>query len=437
MKSIDKIPVSKIERASKILRTGAKVGGNYVKYYANRVSKSKEEANEILNQDNAEDLYDGLKSLKGSALKMAQMMSMDKSILPKAYVEKFSLAQFSVPPLSGPLITKTFRKYFKKSPEDLFDTFNIEAINAASIGQVHQAEKDGKKLAVKIQYPGVADSISSDLALVKPFALKLLNISGDDAEVYFQEVKNKLLEETDYINELQQGEEIALACEKLPNLQFPKYYKDLSCDKVVTMDWMTGTHLSDFYKNHAGTELAKKVSQSLWDFYMYQLHVIKKVHADPHPGNFLVSEEGDLIALDFGCLKTIPNDFYTPYFELTKPENLDNQEKFRSTLKELEVLMDGDSEKEIVYLEGVFKELLSVFTKPFQSESFDFSDESFFQEIIALGERFSKDKELRNQNGGRGSKHFIYMNRTFFGMYNMMFDLKSKNIIINNYKNYL
>jgi predicted unusual protein kinase regulating ubiquinone biosynthesis (AarF/ABC1/UbiB family) len=291
MKSIDKIPTSKIERASKIIQTGAKMGGNYVKYYANRVTKSKKEANDILDKDNAEDLYDGLKSLKGSALKMAQMMSMDKSVLPQAYVEKFSLAQFSVPPLSGPLITKTFRKYFSKSPEDLFDSFNINAINAASIGQVHQAEKNGKKLAVKIQYPGVAESISSDLALVKPFALKVLNISSEDAEDYFQEVKSKLIEETDYINELKQGLEIANSCKSIPNLLFPNYYADLSCNKVITMDWMTGKHLSEFCKVDAGSPMADKVSQLLWDFYMYQIHVIKKVHADPHPGNFLVDAE--------------------------------------------------------------------------------------------------------------------------------------------------
>ncbi|MEY5040499.1 MAG: hypothetical protein RLZZ414_20 [Bacteroidota bacterium] len=437
MKSIDKIPVTKIERASKIIQTGAKMGGNYVKYYANRITKTKEEANEILNHDNAEDLYDGLKSLKGSALKMAQMMSMDKGILPKAYVEKFSLAQFSVPPLSGPLIIKSFKKYFGKTPNELFDKFDINAINAASIGQVHLAEKDRKKLAVKVQYPGVADSISSDLALVKPFALKLLNISSADADVYFKEIKDKLIEETDYLNELKQAEEISNLSKHIPNMLFPKYYPKLSCDKVITMDWMTGEHLSEFCEKHAGSAIADKVSQTLWDFYMYQIHVLKKVHADPHPGNFLVDNQGNLIVLDFGCLKFIPDDFYAPYFQLTQKENILNTQKFIQTLTSLEVIMPNDSQKEIDFLVNIFKELLTVFTKPFQQEKFDFSNEDFFNEIIQLGERFAKDKDLRNQNGGRGSKHFIYINRTFFGLYNLMFDLKSKDIVIDNYKKYI
>jgi len=160
MKTIDKIAVTKIQRATKLVSTGAKVGVNYLKYYGDKLVNTEVEAKERLNKNNAEDIYDGLKQLKGSALKVAQMLSMEKSILPQAYVEKFSLAQFSVPPLSPPLVLKTFKKYFGKSPDDLFDSFNTTSVNAASIGQVHLAVKDGKKLAVKIQYPGVAQSIA-------------------------------------------------------------------------------------------------------------------------------------------------------------------------------------------------------------------------------------------------------------------------------------
>ena len=114
MKSINKIPTSKIQRASKLVQTGAKIGVNYIKYYGDKLINSEEEAKSRLNQNNADDIYDGLKKLKGSALKMAQMLSMEKNILPQAYVEKFSLAQFSVPPLSPALVMKTFKKYFGK-----------------------------------------------------------------------------------------------------------------------------------------------------------------------------------------------------------------------------------------------------------------------------------------------------------------------------------
>ena len=151
MKTLDKIPTSKIERASKFISTGAKIGVNYLKYYGDKITKTEEEAKENLNNNNATDIYDGLKELKGSALKVAQMLSMEKNILPAAYVEKFSLSQFQVPPLSAPLVNKIFKTQFGQKPTDLFDDFNSESTNAASIGQVHKAWKDGKELAVKIQ----------------------------------------------------------------------------------------------------------------------------------------------------------------------------------------------------------------------------------------------------------------------------------------------
>ena len=212
MKTIDRIPISKVERASNLVHTGAKVGVNYLKYYGNKLTSTEGKARAKLNEDNAEDIYDGLKNLKGSALKVAQMLSMEKSIMPQAYVEKFSLSQFSVPPLSPALVLKTFKKYFGKTPQEVYDHFDSVSVNAASIGQVHKATKDGKPLAVKIQYPGVANSIGSDLALVKPIAIKMFNIRGKDSDKYFKEVENKLMEETNYHLEIEQSLEMVASC---------------------------------------------------------------------------------------------------------------------------------------------------------------------------------------------------------------------------------
>jgi predicted unusual protein kinase regulating ubiquinone biosynthesis (AarF/ABC1/UbiB family) len=198
---------------------------------------------------------------------------------------------------------------------------------------------------------------------------------------------------------------------------------------------MNGIHLSEFTNSNSSQPIANTIGQALWDFYMYQIHVLKKVHADPHPGNFLVNKENQLVALDFGCMKKIPNDFYIPYFELINKEVIDNKELFREKLFELEILRMDDSKEEIIYFTQMFYDLLSLFTQPFQTETFDFSDEVFFENIAQLGERFSKDTNLKKMNGNRGSKHFIYMNRTFFGLYNLMFDLKAK-IVVNEYQKY-
>lgn len=437
MKTLDKIPTGKIERAGNLIKAGAKVGVNYLKYYGNIITKDETEARQILNEDNATDIYDSLKELKGSALKVAQMLSMEKNIMPQQYVEKFSLSQFSVPPLSGALVKKTFRKYFGKNPEDIFDEFSPESVNAASIGQVHKAKKGHKTLAVKIQYPGVRESISSDLKLVKPIAMKMFNIKKEGSETYFKEVEDKLFEETNYELELQRSLFIAENCKHLPNIVFPNYYPEFSCEKIITMDWMHGVHFSEYTHLENPEEEQNKIGQTLWDFYMYQMHVLKKVHADPHPGNFLISNERELLVIDFGCIKEIPSDFYVPYFELAKKENLKNPLFFQQKLYELEILREEDSTAEKEFFAQLFHELLELFTRPFNSETFDFSDESFFQKMASLGQRYAKISDLKDMNTNRGSKHFIYMNRTFFGLYNMMHDLKAKDIVINNYQKYI
>ncbi len=435
MKTLDKIPTGKIERASKLVKTGAKIGGNYLKYYGKKLVNPELNRDE-LNEDNAGDIYDGLKSLKGSALKVAQMLSMEKNLLPTAYIDKFSLSQFSVPPLSAPLVRKTFKKYLDKYPEELFDTFERDSINAASIGQVHKATKDGKELAVKIQYPGVAESIGSDLALVKPIAIRMFNLQGKDSDKYFKEIENKLMEETNYNLELRQSKEITEKCGVLPNLEFPKYYEALSSERIITMDWMHGQHLSDFTKTDFSQELGNRLGQTLWDFYMFQIHGLRKVHADPHPGNFLVSENKTLIAIDFGCIKEIPDEFYVPYFELAVKENIENDAVFTARLLELEMLRPNDTPEETQFLKKLFTEMFTLFSSPFNEVHFDFGSPQFWDGINDLGQRLSKDPEVRRVNSNRGSEHFLYMSRTFFGLYNLLHDLKAT-VRVDSFKKYL
>lgn len=425
MKTLDKIPVTKFERAGKLVQTGVKLGGNYMKYYGKKMLQG-EVARETLDQDNARDVYDGLKTLKGSALKVAQMLSMEQNLLPRAYVDQFSLAQFSVPALSGPLVRKTFRRYFQKDPLEVFDAFESEALHAASIGQVHRATKDGKKLAVKIQYPGVADSVRSDLALVRPIALRMLQLKSKDLDKYFREVEGKLLEETDYLLELAQGKAISEACAHIEGIHFPNYYPEWSSPRILTMDWMDGMHLGEFVKTDFKPELGSQVGQVLWNFYMHQIHELRQVHADPHPGNFLVDTNGDLIAIDFGCVKQIPDNFYIPYFELARPEVLEDDERFTEKLLDLEILTEADTPEQRNFYKAMFLEMLTLFTRPFHGDTFDFSDPEFWGRISDLSRRLSADPELRKMDAGRGSPHFLYMNRTFFGLYHLLYDLKAQ-----------
>jgi len=436
MKTIDKIPTTKIQRASKILKFGTQVGVNYIKYYGDKLVSDTASAKGRLDEANAEDIYNGLSELKGSVLKVAQMMSMDEELLPKAFVEKFSLAQFSVPPLSAPLSKKILSKELGADPLKKFDRINYTSAYAASIGQVHEAWKGEQKFALKVQYPGVAESISSDLNLIKPFALRMFNLKSAEVEAYFVEVKNKLHEETDYNLELEQLNEISAACKHINGLVFPKVFKEHSSKYLLTMEWMEGLHLSEYTVSKASIEERNEVAQTLWDFFMYQIHVLQKVHADPHPGNFLVNNQNKLIALDFGCVKVLPKEFYDPYFELTKIDNINNPKKLLDLLDELEMVLEGDNVAEKKLLTDTFKDILSILNQPFQFDVFDFSQPEYFSDLLKLGGTLKDDKRLRELNGSRGSKHFLYVNRTLFGLLGLMNSLKAGPIEVMNYKKY-
>lgn len=424
MKDQESIPTSKLERTAHFVSTGVKISGNYVKHYTQRLL-NQDVTKEDLHKDNADDIYETLSHLKGSALKVAQMLSMDRGLLPKSYQDKFQLSQYSAPPLSGPLVTNTFIKSFGKMPNQIFDTFEIVASNAASIGQVHKATKNGKKLAIKIQYPGVANSITSDLRMVKPIAVRLVGLSTRDADKYFEEVETKLLEETDYQLELKRSIELSTACKHIENLHFPTYYPEFSSNRIITMDWLDGMHMVDFLATNPSKETRNKVGQALWDFYDFQVHTLKQVHADPHPGNFLFKENGTVNIFDFGCIKVIPQDFYKAYFTLIDQSIYKDEAKVKQIYEELEMIHAEDSQKEIDFFFPLFKKMIDMLTLPFTVNEFDFGDDSYFGGIYQFTEDLSNMKEIKESKKARGSRHSLYINRTYYGLYHILFDLKS------------
>ena len=422
MKEQNSIPASKVARSAKFVGTGIKIGGNYIKHYSKKLFNpdlSKDE----LNENNASDIYNSLSQLKGSALKVAQMLSMDKNILPKAYVNKFSLSQYSAPPLSGPLIMQTFKKHFGQTPDKIFDKFDLKSTNAASIGQVHRAELNGQKLAVKIQYPGVGNSISSDLKLVKPFAFRLLGMSEKELDIYMREVEERLIEETDYELEVQNSLKISEACAVLPNIVFPQYFKELSGSKIITMTWLEGLHLKEFLLTNPSQELRDTIGQALWDFYNFQQHELRAVHADPHPGNFLITPDGKLGVIDFGCIKELPDDFYYPFFSTTSKDVLNNKEETIKAFRALEMILPRDNEEQVEFYYQTYKEMITLFAQPYIKGEFDFSKNEFFDGLYGFGEKLAKMPEFKQ---ARGVKHFIYVNRTNFGLYNILHELGSR-----------
>jgi predicted unusual protein kinase regulating ubiquinone biosynthesis (AarF/ABC1/UbiB family) len=412
------IPKGKIGRAASLAGTGVRIGANYARYHAHKLVTGKDDR-EALHRANATDTYHTLSRLKGGPLKVAQMLSIDTAFLPPAYAEQFAQAHYQAPPLSYPLVERTFQREVGKGPREIFDEFSQNAVSGASIGQVHKARLGDHWYAVKVQYPGVADSLRNDLRMVRPVAMRLFDLTAAEIDPYLSEVQERLLEETDYELELRRGNELARRTEPEIPVRFPRAYPEYSSARILTMDWVDGEPLDRFARREPTPEHRDRIGQKLWDFYHYQVHTLRSFHADPHPGNFLVAGD-DLWVLDFGCVKEIPADFHDAYFRLLDPEVVEDRELFAACLEDLDLLLDSDRPQERAKLLELFEESVRLLSRPFAEAEFDFSDPSYLEEIRTFGEQSSTDPELKKIGSNRGSTHGLYVNRAYFGLYSLM-----------------
>ena len=429
-KDQEKIRVGAVGRMAALGGAGARVGVNYLKHYGRAMvvgkdAESRRKLREELDEKNAETVYDTFSKLKGGPLKLAQMLSIDKNLLPTAYARQFAQAQSSVPPLSYPLVVQTFRREFGKSPDDLFDHFEKKASHGASIGQVHRARRKGREYAVKVQYPGVARSLKSDLAVVKPIALRILGLREADVDSYFREVETRLLEETDYRHELERSVELTAASSHLKGVRFPEYHPELSTGRILSSDWIDGMPLDRFADGEATQWERDQIGQALWDFDAHQVHDLLVFHADPHPGNFLV-KEGELWVLDFGCTKKIAREFYRKQFRFLDPQLERDSELLREALRDLDVILPDDCAEQIEAITSLCMIWLELLARPFREGTFDFGDPAFLKSIYDLGEENRKADHLRTMRGQRGSPDTIYVNRAFFGLYSLLGRLSAR-----------
>ena len=408
-------PSSKLERGSRIAKTGLKVGTNYAKRYLRKKSGQQNGSTDSdFHSENAKEVFKEFTKLRGTALKIAQGMSMDQGFLPEEFADVMSQAQYSVPPINKALVRSIIKRELGGYPEQLFNSFDSEAFAAASIGQVHKAElKDGRKVAIKIQYPNVRETISSDLGLAKILVKRIVK-KGADIDPYFDEVKDTLLEETDYTNE---GEQIELFQKRFGGTQIviPDWIKEYSTDKVLCMSYLEGRHLKEFLKEDPSQEQRNKFGQLLWDFFHQQIKDKNYVHADTHPGNFLFTYNHTLGVIDFGCVKQFPEEFFMNYLRLLPTHLAGDDEAIRDLYHQLKVINpeSDNPEKEEDYFRFA-KNYGMTFAEPYQYEVFDFGDENYRNKI----KHFTKDAPIGNEP--RGSQHFLYTTRVHLGLYNLL-----------------
>jgi predicted unusual protein kinase regulating ubiquinone biosynthesis (AarF/ABC1/UbiB family) len=241
-----------------------------------------------------------------------------------------------------------------------------------------------------------------------------------------QEIAIKMLEETDYELELQRSMALSEKTKHLHNVAFPQYYPEYSSARILTMDWLNGRPLSELLNKGTIPSNAASLAQTMWDFYNFQMHALRAVHADPHPGNFLLMDDGRLGIIDFGCVKEMTEDFYQAYFQLQDPEILTNEQRRLALFERLRFIYPEDSPRERDFFVNVFTNLVELLCRPFRTETFDFSDNKYFDELDSFGQKISMTKEFRESRRARGVRDAVYINRTYFGLYTILHDLKAR-----------
>lgn len=269
---------------------------------------SKSAMTDRFHKEAARTLFDGLGKMKGLPMKVGQMLSYVDDFIPAehrdAYREGLARLQVKVRPMHWEAISEVLRAELGQEPEAVFAAFDREPIAAASIGQVYRATlHDGREVAVKIQYPGIADAIRSDLknadALISAFSMVARKV---DVERSLADVSARLVEECDYGLEARNQAEFCEIWRGDPEIVIPAVVPELCSERVLVTEFVHGR---DWQTVLATDDEATKarLGRVIFRFVFGTLYGHGVFNADPHPGNYLFLEDGRIAFVDFGCVQ--------------------------------------------------------------------------------------------------------------------------------------
>jgi predicted unusual protein kinase regulating ubiquinone biosynthesis (AarF/ABC1/UbiB family) len=295
-----------MRRALSIANLGVGVAGSYLGYALQHAFLGEAERDAKLKATHtraARRMADEMKTLRGAAMKLGQTLSIQTGTLPDEALAELATLQMSAPPMHPSLVRAQFKQSLGHPPEEIFKQFNPQPFAAASLGQVHHATtKANEKVAVKIQYPGIRQSLANDFKMFRAIS-RPAQASGHIPKGAIDEVEKQIISETDYRRE---ADNIEFFHEKLAPLSFvevPRVFRQYSSDKVLTMSLMRGEHLDDFLARRPSQKLRNQLGENLFDLFYFQVLKVEAVHADPHWGNYLFTKDARISLVDFGCAK--------------------------------------------------------------------------------------------------------------------------------------
>jgi aarF domain-containing kinase len=315
-------------RAIKMGGLASQVGSNYLWTSLRKPFQSQDAHTRALldtHLKNARLIVESSKELRGAFLKLIQMLSTREDILPAEALRVLSVTQAGVPPMSYATISEQIRRELGKKPEQIFASFDREAFAAASLGQVHRASlKTGEQVAVKIQYPGVEQTVGQDLKNLKLLLTTLKAIAHDlmrqkiDVRTLYAELEERLVEELDYEREAANMKTFADLLSGDDEVMIPRVFAQFSSRRVLTMTFLDGYPLTDVFAPVVDPQLKEWVVRKYFTLIWRQILEFGVLHTDPHPGNYLVTYHPRLGILDFGSIRRFPEPVRKAHLKLAR-----------------------------------------------------------------------------------------------------------------------
>ncbi len=409
------IPTSKLARTSVTGAALLKAGSKHLTHAAKRPFLSKpalEKSKENLDEDTAQLAFKTLAQLRGTALKIAQMLALETSFLPEYFRQELAKSYHQAPPLGRPLVRKVMQQEFGNSADTLFKQFDSQAFAAASLGQVHHAEdQQGNPLAVKLQYPGIDITIKNDLELARTLAKRTrfsqLLLSS------LKEIEARLKEEVDYRQEADHTEWFHQRL-KLDQLKIPTVYRALSSQRILTTSRLDGLHLEQWLKTDPSQENRDHFAQLLYDCFVESFYSLHALHADPNPGNYLFAADGTLGLLDFGCVRHFSAKFVATLPKLLHAYQNDDANTVMAIYEQLGMISEMTDEDIDDFYNNALRPFGQWITRPFLTEAFQFSGHSasYVSEGRDVISQLAKVKPVNDI-----AHEFIFFDRTIFGLY--------------------
>jgi len=284
----------------------AGVTGSYVGYLAQRAFLGPESRKSKLKAAHtraAQRMTSEFLTLRGPAMKLGQALSLQTGVLPDEMLKELATLQMSAPGMHASLARAQFKAAMGKAPDELFRSFEPEPFAAASLGQVHRAvTREGERVAVKIQYPGIRAAVANDFKWFRTVS-KAAQITKHLPESSIAELEAQILAETDYGREAENLEFFRKRLAPLAFVEVPRVYRKYSGDCVLTMELLEGSHLAEFLASRRSQRERDRLGAHLTELFYFQLLELEAFHADPHWGNYLFRSDGRIGLVDFGCVK--------------------------------------------------------------------------------------------------------------------------------------